>query len=284
MQPTDANHPAGAERTVLVVDDSRFVRTTLKHIINGAVAVREEADGEAAWQALQNDDSIVMVFSDIDMPRLNGYGLIERIRKSPQPRIRELPVVVFSGSDDDRVEMRARRAGASEFISKYGDEAEMLSRIEGHLRSAQTLRRADPAPPAHPALAAWREPYAAALGDGKGVAALCVRILSSDEVEYRLGRAVAEALLQRIEQALAQFSAAPVARLAPATFALLVIAKGPAALVAALRGVQERLSKARVTYGGEVALLQARCGIASVGSVVVNSLDDLVALAQQRCR
>lgn len=280
----NANPPASPdERTVLVVDDSRFVRTTLRHIMNGVVAVREEVDGEAAWQALQADDSIVMVFSDIDMPRLNGYALIERIRKSPQPRIRELPVVVFSGSDDDKVEMRARRAGASEFISKYGDEADMLARIEGQLRSAQSRRRAAPAAPAHPGLAAWRQPYDAALGERQGLAVLCVRVLSSDEVEYRLGRGAAEDLLNRMERALAQFSAAPVVRVAPATFALLVVAAGPAELVAALRGVQERLSKARVTYGGEVALLQARCGIASVGSAAVHSLDDLLALAQQRC-
>jgi two-component system, cell cycle response regulator len=281
----NANRPTSPdERTVLVVDDSRFVRTTLRHIMNGVVAVREEVDGEAAWQALQADDSIVMVFSDIDMPRLNGYALIERIRKSPQPRIRELPVVVFSGSDDDKVEMRARRAGASEFISKYGDEADMLARIEGQLRSAQSRQRAAPAAPAHPGLAAWRQPYDAALGERQGLAVLCVRVLSSDEVEYRLGRGAAEDLLNRMERALAQFSAAPVVRVAPATFALLVIAAGPAELVAALRGVQERLSKARITFGGDVALLQARCGIASVGSAAVHSLDDLLALAQQRCQ
>ena len=271
------------QRTVLVVDDSRFVRTTLKAIIAGSIAVREEADGEAAWQALQADDSIVMVFSDIDMPRLNGYGLIERIRKSPKPRIRELPVVVFSGSDDERVEMRARRAGASEFISKYGDEADMLARIEGHLRSAQSLQRAAPAAPSHPALATWGEPYDTALGQRRAVAVLCVRILSTDEVEYRLSRSVAEQLLNRLELALAQFSAAPVARIARSTFALLVVSASPAELVAALRGVQDRLSKARITYGGEVALLQSRCGIATVGSAAVHSLDDLVALAQQRC-
>jgi len=281
MQPTDANHPAGAERTVLVVDDSRFVRTTLKHIINGAVAVREEADGEAAWQALQNDDSIVMVFSDIDMPRLNGYGLIERIRKSPQPRIRELPVVVFSGSDDDRVEMRARRAGASEFISKYGDEAEMLSRIEGHLRSAQAARRAAARPPAHPALAAWREPYAAALEQRQALAVMCIRIVSYDEVEYRLGRAVADELLNRIERALAQLHS--VARVARGTFALLAVAAGPAELHALLRGVRERLASARLTYGGEVVTIESTFGIATAAGTPA-SLDDLLALALGRCR
>jgi two-component system cell cycle response regulator len=275
---------AARDRTVLVVDDSRFVRTTLKHIIAGTIAVREEADGEAAWQALQRDDSIVMVFSDIDMPRLNGYGLIQRIRKSPQARIRELPVVVFSGSDDQKVEMRARLAGASEFISKYGDEADMVARIEGQLRTAQGRRRDAPAAPAHPALTAWRPPYDAALGQRRALAVLCVRMLALDEVEYRLGAGLAKELLNRVEKALAQFSAAPVARVVPATFALLLIAPGPAELVAALRGVQERIASARMTYGGEVVKIQARCGIATAGSAAaVHSLENLLALAQERC-
>ena len=281
MQPNDANHPAGAERTVLVVDDSRFVRTTLRHIINNAVAVREEADGEAAWQALQDDYSIVMVFSDIDMPRLNGYGLIERIRRSPQPRIREMPVVVFSGSDDDRVEMRARRAGASEFISKYGDETDMLARIEQHLRSAQAARRAGPRAPAHPALAAWREPYAAALEQRQALAVMCIRIVSYDEVEYRLGRAVADELLNRIERALAQLHS--VARVARATLALLVVAAGPAELHATLRAVRERLANARMTYGGEVVRIESSYGVATAAGTPA-SLEDLLALALGRCR
>src|SRR5204863_21650 len=129
-----ANPPATPERTVLLVDDSRFVRTTLKHIINGAVAVREEADGEAAWQALQADDTIVMVFSDIDMPRLNGYALIERIRQSPQPRIRELPVVVFSGSDDDKVEIRARRGIATLGSAAVHSLADLLALAQQRCR------------------------------------------------------------------------------------------------------------------------------------------------------
>ncbi|HYY62748.1 MAG TPA: response regulator [Burkholderiales bacterium] len=277
----EANQPA--ERTVLVVDDSRFVRTKLKHIVNGVVAVREEADGEAAWQALQADDTIVMVFSDIDMPKLNGYGLIERIRRSPQPRIRELPVVVFSGSDDEKVEMRARRAGASEFISKYGDEAEMLSRIQEQLRTAQVLRRIEPSAPADPEFAVWRERYDAVRADGRSLAVLCVRIVAYEEIEYRIGRRVGEELLKRLHQALEQFSAAPVVRVAPATFALLTVAATPGEMMAALRGVQDRLAKARMIYSGEVVRLEARCGIATTATVGAGSLDDLVALAKQRC-
>ena len=61
-----------APKRVLIVDDSRFVRTTFNRVLSASLAVREEADGEAGWQAVQGDPSIVMVFTDLDMPKLDG--------------------------------------------------------------------------------------------------------------------------------------------------------------------------------------------------------------------
>ncbi|HEX6733770.1 MAG TPA: diguanylate cyclase response regulator, partial [Azonexus sp.] len=54
------------QKRVLVVDDSRFVRTTFAHILKTSFDVVEAADGEAAWVAIQADSSIVMVFTDLD--------------------------------------------------------------------------------------------------------------------------------------------------------------------------------------------------------------------------
>jgi len=71
------------QRCVLVVDDSRFVRTTFATILRPSFAVREEADGEAGWAAIESDPSIVMVLTDLDMPKLTGFALIGRIRSAP---------------------------------------------------------------------------------------------------------------------------------------------------------------------------------------------------------
>jgi PleD family two-component response regulator len=43
------------QKRVLVVDDSKFVRTTFANILSASFAVREEADGEAAWLAIETD-------------------------------------------------------------------------------------------------------------------------------------------------------------------------------------------------------------------------------------
>jgi PleD family two-component response regulator len=272
-------HPAsgsgstgGAQPSVLVVDDSKFVRTTFRHIINGSIAVREEADGEAAWRALQADDSIVMVFSDIDMPRMNGYRLIERIRKSAEPRIRTLPVVVFSGSDEPNAEARAREAGASEFISKYGDGAQVLARIAERLRAA---RRPHPS----------RRDEAAA--DYRHVAVMCVRVDSYADVAERHGERVAGELINRMEAALKQMCPSPaheVARVPKAIFAVMAGGTTHADTLAPLRRAQDRLANARLNYHGEALAIRCSFGVASTGSDDTRSVDELTALALQRCQ
>ena len=122
------------EKRVLIVDDSKFVRTTFNRILSASFAVREEVDGDAAWQAIQSDPSIVMVFSDLDMPKLDGYGLLRLIRGAKDERVKKLPVIVISGSQDQAASSRARQAGASDFITKSAEAHDVLARIDNVLR------------------------------------------------------------------------------------------------------------------------------------------------------
>jgi diguanylate cyclase (GGDEF)-like protein len=132
------------EKRVLIVDDSKFVRTTFNRILSSSFAVREEVDGEAAWQAIQSDASIVMVFSDLDMPKLDGYGLLRRIRAAKDERVRKLPVIVISGSQDQAAQSRASQAGASDFITKSAEAHEVLGRIDQVLRLVPPDPRREP--------------------------------------------------------------------------------------------------------------------------------------------
>ena len=59
-----------AQKCVLVVDDSKFVRTTFATILRPSFAVREAADGEAGWAAIEADPTIVLV--------LTGFTVIRR--------------------------------------------------------------------------------------------------------------------------------------------------------------------------------------------------------------
>src|SRR5437867_3863437 len=95
------------KQRVLLVDDSRIVRTTLSRLIRKSFDVREEANGEAGWQAITNDPSIVVVFSDLQAPVPDCFPVRERIRRSKEPRMRTMPVLVISGAEEDGTKKRA---------------------------------------------------------------------------------------------------------------------------------------------------------------------------------
>ena len=124
---------------ILIVDDSRVVRATLMQHLKGYYEVREEADGDAAWQTLVLDHSIQAVISDLHMPKLNGLELVERIRASKLRRLQELPFILVSGEETEEDRQRATDAGVSDFVTKGVGSAEILLRLK-HLLALSEAR------------------------------------------------------------------------------------------------------------------------------------------------
>ncbi|TAK87522.1 MAG: response regulator [Betaproteobacteria bacterium] len=268
-----------AQKRVLVVDDSKFVRTTFNRILSAWFAVREEADGEAGWEALQSDASIAMVFSDLDMPKLDGFALIERIRKSADARIRGLPVVIISGSQDESSRRRAREAGANDFISKSADAPEVLARI-GNL-----MRLVKPAA-ATPQLLVTEghKQFSYARRHGTQLSVMALRVDSFADAAGKFGKRVADELLARIGKLVASMMRAEdtVGLAAEATFMVLSPGTGPAQALAFARRLREQLLNAQVSYGGQVLKIQASVGCASFGVDAADSIEELMKRALQR--
>ena len=151
---------------VLVVDDSRIVRATIAKHVKNSYDVREAADGEDGWEALLADDQIRAVISDLSMPRLDGFGLIERIRGSDVPRVRNVPIIMISGDDEAKPRQRASALGATAFITKGVGGAELLARLGAVIsQAAAAPAEADvPVAPVVPVVPATPElPVAAVL-------------------------------------------------------------------------------------------------------------------------
>lgn len=125
---------------ILIVDDSRIVRATLIKHIEGMFEFREAFDGEHAWEILLIDPGIRVVITDLTMPKLDGYGLLQRIRASKIRRLNEMPVIVISGSDEQEERARAKAAGASELITKGVATAQLLSRLDALSQLAVSQR------------------------------------------------------------------------------------------------------------------------------------------------
>jgi two-component system cell cycle response regulator len=114
---------------VLIADDSRIVRATLVKHIQGIFDCREASDGLEAWETLLIDPNIRIVISDLTMPRLDGYGLLSRIRSSKISRIKFIPVVVVSGAEELVDHERARTAGATDLIGKGMPADQLRARL-----------------------------------------------------------------------------------------------------------------------------------------------------------
>jgi len=122
---------SGKKQRLLIVDDSKVIRVTARKILQNHFETVEAVDGENAWEVLSNEEPFSLVVSDLTMPELDGYGLLERIRSSNTPHIKNLPVIVITGSNDSEVvKERATSAGATDFIGKPFDSVDLLARTQ----------------------------------------------------------------------------------------------------------------------------------------------------------
>jgi two-component system chemotaxis response regulator CheY len=89
---------------VLTVDDSASMRALLNHALSShGFSVVQAEDGQAALEWLAANEADVVI-TDINMPRLDGFGLIERLRGS---RHRDRPILVLTTESSDQKKARA---------------------------------------------------------------------------------------------------------------------------------------------------------------------------------
>ncbi len=123
----------GEKQRLLIVDDSKVIRVTARKILQNHFETVEAVDGENAWEILTGMGPFSLIVSDLTMPKLDGYGLLEKIRSANDPHISNLPVIVITGDNDSEKTMRrAREAGATDFIGKPFDAVHLLARAQSH--------------------------------------------------------------------------------------------------------------------------------------------------------
>jgi two-component system chemotaxis sensor kinase CheA len=109
---------------VLVADDSIVTRTLEKNILESAgFRVRVAADGVEAWDFLQSE-GVHLLVTDVEMPKLNGFDLTEKIRSDR--RLRDLPVVLVTSLDSREQRERGVAVGADAHIVKQSFNQEVL--------------------------------------------------------------------------------------------------------------------------------------------------------------
>jgi len=112
---------------VLTVDDSPSMRALLRTALTAqGFAVEQAEDGVAALEWLADND-VDVVITDINMPRMDGYGLIGELRGGG--RHKDRPILVLTTESSDEKKARAKSAGATGWIVKPFDPDKLAAAV-----------------------------------------------------------------------------------------------------------------------------------------------------------
>lgn len=114
-------------KTILTVDDSRTMRDMLMLALKDAgYRVVQAEDGVHGLEVLQAETPDIVI-TDINMPRMDGFGFIEGMRANPE--YSGVPVLVLTTESDAAKKQRARDAGATGWIVKPFDPVRLVDAV-----------------------------------------------------------------------------------------------------------------------------------------------------------
>lgn len=114
-------------QTILTVDDSRTMREMLRLSLQQAgFRVVQAEDGVHGLEVLEGEQPNVII-TDINMPRMDGFGFIEAVRSDNTRRA--TPILVLTTEADAEKKARARAAGATGWIVKPFDPVKLVDAI-----------------------------------------------------------------------------------------------------------------------------------------------------------
>ncbi len=123
---------------VLIVDDSKIYQMMIQDTLSDYKTV-VAADGVEALEVLMDQQDIDVVVLDINMPRMNGFQVLERIESDMKER--ELSVIILTNNDEIDDELKGLSKGAVDYIRKPLNGPSLLKRVEVHLNLVFTRKK-----------------------------------------------------------------------------------------------------------------------------------------------
>lgn len=133
---------SAAKARILVVDDSKLMRKAATKMLGDEFDVITADDGVDAWDQLGRDGGIQVVFTDLNMPRMDGYELLRQVRGASDGGVAGLPVIVVTGAENDEAaRMKALDMGATDFITKPFTTSDLVARARAHSTYQRVTRQ-----------------------------------------------------------------------------------------------------------------------------------------------
>jgi two-component system chemotaxis response regulator CheY len=116
-------------QTVLLVDDSAFIRTIIKvHLVQRKFCFLEAGTGEEALTLLDTA-APDLIIADMGMPGMDGVAFVRRVRSFEDPGVSELPIIVLTSDESDEHRREALEAGANDYLTKPVSSAGLVEAV-----------------------------------------------------------------------------------------------------------------------------------------------------------
>jgi diguanylate cyclase (GGDEF)-like protein len=283
---------------VLVVDDAQVMRRAVEKMLRGEYDVVLAEDGEAGWEALQRDAHIDILITDIQMPRLDGYGLICRARADRDPRIHGLPIITITAAEDDETRIRAYACGSTDFLTKPFDKQLLESRVHAYLRlkRASLLHSASDTQAANPVdaltglsglgafIKTGTDYFQRAKAGGQDLSVTALDIDNFMVLQRQHGPAVTDPLLKQIAAGLTATVRKEdiVARVGKSEFAILIPHADRNRAMALCERLRERVADETATTAGGPMAVTASFGLVTLSADTPETFEKFLALVEQR--
>ena len=119
---------------ILVADDEKEIRELLRlYLENSGYVVLEAEDGQLALQVFRSE-KVDLCILDIMMPKLDGYRVLQEIRKESN-----VPVMILSAKDADSEKILGLNLGADDYMAKPFNPLEAVARVNSNIRRFYSL-------------------------------------------------------------------------------------------------------------------------------------------------
>lgn len=278
---------------VLVVDDSQVIRKAIEKMLKADFDPVLAEDGESGWQRLMQDDNIKLLITDIEMPHLDGYQFICRVRAADNARIREIPIITITGSEDDETRARAYACGSTDFITKPLSATELQARVQAYVKFDQWADSGSGSGETDPIsrlksgayfVRQGRQVYTQARDSRADLALLRVEIDKFGQLYKELGEAAATEVLvwmgKRIQAVAGKDALA--ARLRGDEFAVILFGVGRETAVALGERLRAAVKDEPMLHARKPLKVTVSMGVAALSSDGRDTFEQFLALVEQR--
>ncbi|KAF2955200.1 response regulator [Marinitoga sp. 38H-ov] len=114
---------------ILIIDDSKMTRSYHASILKAAgFEVIEAEDGAKALDVLYREEGIDLILTDLNMPNLDGYTMIKKIREDEN--YKDIPIIIVTTLDKSTNKMKGFEVGANFYIVKPSDPESLIESVK----------------------------------------------------------------------------------------------------------------------------------------------------------